>query len=150
MDFKRKMPYKDPEKRNKTNREFQRRKANNNPEWAESERIRKKKLMAEKRKDPKQNKIFQKRSRINKWKNSMRYWGTWEELDEIYMNTISCPICECVMGQENNAYQKSVDHDHFSLYVRDIVCKKCNNNRSKVDRNKMIVHLELYRYFNRI
>ena len=144
MDFKVDMPYKDPEK----HKECQRKSYHKCKTTEQLERGRLK--MAEKRKDPKQNKIFQKRSRINKWKNSMRYWGTWEELDEIYMNTISCPICECVMGQENNAYQKSVDHDHFSLYVRDIVCKKCNNNRSKVDRNKMIVHLELYRYFNRI
>ena len=119
------------------------------PEWAESERIRKKELMEKKRKDPEYNKLCQKRSRMNKWKNNMKYWGTWEELDEIYMNTEICPLCNCVMNQENNSFQKSVDHDHFSKYVRDIICKNCNNRRGKVDRNKMFLHLELYRYFNR-
>jgi hypothetical protein len=143
------MPFKDPEKRKKTNREFIRNKTINNPEWAESERIRKKELMEKKRKDPEYNKILQKRSRMNKWKNSMKYWGTWEELDEIYMNTEICPLCNCKLSQENNSFQKSVDHDHFSKYVRDIICKNCNNRRGKVDRNKMFLHLELYRYFNR-
>ena len=148
MDFKIIMPNKDPEKRKKTNREFIRRKTKNNPEWAESERIRKKELMAEQRKDPERNKIIQSRVRINKWKNTMRYSGTWEELDKKYLETICCPLCDCVMNQGNNSFQKSVDHDHFSKYVRDIICKNCNNNRGKVDRNKMFLHLELYRYFN--
>lgn len=124
-------------------------KKENDPEWYESERIRKKELMAEKMKDPEKRKIQQKRSRINKWKNTMKYWGTWEELDEIYMKTEICPLCNCKMGQENNSFQKSVDHDHFSKYVRDIICKNCNNNRGKVDRNKMFVHLELYRTTNK-
>ena len=105
--------------------------------------------MIEKRKDPEYNKILQKRCRISKWKNTMRYWGTWEELDEIYMDTEICPLCNCKLSQDNNSFQKSTDHDHFSLYVRDIVCKNCNNRRGKVDRNKMFLHLELYRYFNR-
>ena len=137
------MPYKDPEKR----KECQRKSYHKckTKEKTEKDRLR----MVEKRKDPKQNKIFQKRSRINKWKNSMRYWGTWEELDKIYMDTTHCPLCECVMNQENNSFQKSVDHDHFSLYVRDIICKKCNNKRGKVDRNKMFLHLELYRTTNK-
>ena len=124
-------------------------KKQNNPEWFESERIRKKELMAEKMKDPEQKKIQQKRSRISKWKNTMRYWGSWEELDEIYMNTELCPLCNCKLSQENNSFQKSVDHDHFSLYVRDIICKNCNNKRGKVDRNKMFLHLELYRTTNK-
>ena len=80
-----------------------------------------------------------------KWKKTMRYWGTWEELNELYENTDKCPLCKCVMGQENDAFQKSVDHDHFSKYVRDIICKNCNNKRGKMDRNKMFLHLELYR-----
>jgi len=124
-------------------------KKQNDPEWYESERIRKKELMEKKRKDPEYNKILQKRCRINKWKKTMRYWGTWDELDEIYMNTEICPLCNCKMGQENNSFQKSVDHDHFSLYVRDIICKNCNNKRGRVDRNKMFLHLELYRSTNK-
>jgi len=144
------MPNKDPEKRKKTNREFIRNKTINNPEWAESERIRKKELMAEKRKDPEYNKILQKRSRMNKWKKTMRYWGTWEELDELYMDTEICPLCNCKLSQENDSFQKSVDHDHFSKYVRDIICKNCNNKRGRVDRNKMFLHLELYRSTNKL
>ena len=93
----------------------------------------------------------QKKSRINKWKKwNIRFWGSWDELDEIYMNAISCPICDCIMNQCNNKYQKSLDHDHHSLYFRDVICKECNNRRQKIDRNKMIVHLELYRYFKRL
>jgi len=125
-------------------------KKENDPEWYESEKIRKKELMAEKRKDPEYNKILQKRSRMNKWKKTMRYWGTWEELDELYMDTEICPLCNCKLSQENDSFQKSVDHDHFSKYVRDIICKNCNNKRGRVDRNKMFLHLELYRSTNKL
>mgnify|MGYP003628006954 FL=1 len=107
----------------------------------------KKEYEAEKRKDPVYAEFSRKRSRINTWKKNMKYWGTWEELNQKYMETICCPLCDCVMNQANNRYQKSVDHDHFSLYVRDIICKNCNNKRGKIDRNKMFLHLELYRYF---
>jgi hypothetical protein len=90
-----------------------------------------------------------KKSRIHKWKKVMnvRYWGSWDELDELYMNALCCPLCDCVMNQSNNSFQKSLDHDHFSLYFRDIICKNCNNYRQKIDRNRMILHLELYRRF---
>tara|TARA_R110000782_G_scaffold130344_2_gene222023 strand:+ start:233 stop:652 length:420 start_codon:yes stop_codon:yes gene_type:complete len=104
---------------------------------------------AEKRKDPVYVALSQKRSRINTWKKNMRYWGSWDELDKIYMDTEICPLCNCKLSQENNSFQKSVDHDHFSLYVRDIICKNCNNKRGKVDRNKMYLHLELYRTANK-
>ena len=87
------------------------------------------------------------KSRIQKWKKSMRYWGTWEELDKLYNDTEICPLCNCKLSQDNNSFQKSVDHDHFSKYVRNVICKNCNNKRGKVDRNKMFLHLELYRYF---
>ena len=106
--------------------------------------------MRQKLKDPEYNKKCQKRCRMNKWKNTMRYWGNWEELDELYMDTEICPLCNCKLSQQNDRYQKSVDHDHFSLYVRDIVCKNCNNRRGRVDRKKMFLHLELYRYFKRL
>ena len=60
------------ERQNISKRKCYHNKIKNNPEWAESERIRKKELMAEKLKDPEKRKIQQKRSRINKWKNTMR------------------------------------------------------------------------------
>jgi hypothetical protein len=106
--------------------------------------------LSDKKWSDKNRKFVQKKSRIQKWKKwKIKYWGTWEELDEIYMNTISCPVCDCIMNQCNNSYQKSLDHDHFSLYFRDIICKGCNNKRGKVDRNKMFLHLELYRTTNK-
>jgi len=137
------MPYKDPEKKKQCARKSYHK--CKTKEKLEKDRLR----MAEKRKDPELNKILQKRSRMNHWKNSMRYWGSWEELDEIYMATEICPLCNCKLSQENNSFQKSVDHDHFSKYVRDIICKNCNNKRGKVDRNKMFLHLELYRTTNK-
>ena len=78
----------------------------------------------------------------------MRYWGDWNQLNDLYCATTHCPLCDCCLTIKNDRFQKSVDHDHFSLYVRDIICKSCNNSRGKVDRNKMILHLELYRHFS--
>jgi len=136
------MPYKDIEKKRESARKsYHNRKT---PEKLERDRL----AMAEKRKDPEKNKILQSRCRISKWKKEIRYWGTWQELDELFMNALCCPLCDCVMNQANNSFQKSLDHDHHSLYFRDIICKNCNNYRGKVDRNRMMVHLELYRRFN--
>tara|TARA_R110000803_G_scaffold84335_1_gene150548 strand:- start:343 stop:759 length:417 start_codon:yes stop_codon:yes gene_type:complete len=137
------MPYKDKEKRKEAGRKSYHK--CKTPEKLKKQRERE----AEKRKDPSYVVHGQKRSRINTWKKSMKYWGTWEELDQLYMDTELCSLCNCKLSQKNDSFQKSVDHDHFSLYVRDIICKNCNNKRGKVDRKKMYLHLELYRYFNR-
>ena len=133
------MPYKDKEKKKECGRKSYHK--CKTKEKLERGRL----LEEEKRKDPEYRELCRKRSRICKWKKVMRYWGTWEELDALYEETKECPLCECVLSIENNGQQKSVDHDHFSKYVRDIICKNCNNKRGKVDRDKMMLHLELYR-----
>jgi len=144
MFFRAIMPYKDPEKRKECGKKSYHK-------CKTEERLKKaREDLMEKRKDPEYNKLCQKRSRMNKWKKNMRYWETWEELDELYTDTEICPLCNCVLSQENDRYQKSVDHDHFSKYVRDIICKNCNNRRGRVDRNKMFLHLEFYRTTNKI
>ena len=59
--------------------------------------------------------------------------------------TNNCEICDISFSIK----RKCVDHCHHTGYVRFIVCNKCNCNLGTIDNNKMKLHLELYRYFNR-
>tara|TARA_R110000787_G_C13123472_1_gene415129 strand:+ start:50 stop:526 length:477 start_codon:yes stop_codon:yes gene_type:complete len=128
----------DPEKK----KEYRK---NNKEKIKESSRL----YLLKQKEDPNYDIKMRKYRRIQQWKvkNQMIYWGTWEELGEIYDKTTHCCSCKCELSEDGGRYQKSLDHDHFSNYVRDIICKTCNNNRGKIDRNKMFLHLELYRYF---
>ena len=67
-----------------------------------------------------------------------------------YINASICEICsvELVLGNKSKN-RKVIDHDHLSGYTRNICCNTCNVFRRKIDTKKLILHLELYRYFNR-
>lgn len=84
----------------------------------------------------------------SEWKTKNGFKETKERLDEIfdrYWNAKNCEICNKLFVDKK--VLKVADHDHNSGHFRNILCVKCNNNRGKIDRIKMLVNLEIHRYF---
>jgi len=68
-----------------------------------------------------------------------------------YMNATNCEFCNVKFTiDENNRkmkFKKCLDHDHLSGYARNIICHSCNMTRSKIDRIRFILMLEIHRNF---
>ena len=86
---------------------------------------------------------------ITRWKNKgMRIGGDWSLFELNYRNTTNCELCPLQFGSQNiKKEMKCCDHDHHSGYIRFVCCQKCNNHLRSVDYNKLLVLLELHRYF---
>ena len=96
------------------------------------------------------DKETQKKAIVRGWKNAnIRFFD--DTFDKFYDAT-NCESCNCelIKGKGNGKNKKVLDHDHFSGYTRNIICHSCNVWRRGYDNRKMKLHLELYRYFNRI
>ena len=89
--------------------------------------------------------------RINSWiKDQEMKSDDWNQTYERYEKTTECELCSVEfspIARKKNA--KILDHDHNSGYVRNVCCCKCNNSLGVVDRQKLRLHVDLYRYFNR-
>ena len=66
-----------------------------------------------------------------------------------YKKATNCEFC----GVEFNEYgerkmknKKCLDHDHLSGYPRNIICHPCNMSRSKIDKLRLKLNLEIHRY----
>jgi len=89
---------------------------------------------------------LQRRGLRNNWKKQ-GFKHDKDFIDELcikYQNTTNCELCNKVFDND-----KCADHHHSSGSFRNICCKKCNNNRAKIDYNHMRVMMELHRYFLR-
>jgi len=131
------MPFKDPEKRKeycreyrKKNKEFCRK---SNKEW----RDKNKEYIYE------QNKKYvngegKHINRCSKWRSLGIKLRPEEDWDSIYLFYITCENCEecgieLTEDKINTATTKTLDHDHDSGYVRDVLCLSCNTKRGFVD-----------------
>jgi len=86
---------------------------------------------------------------LNGWKRAgmIIFEGTFDHFE----NTTHCESCNCelIKGKGYGSNRKVLDHCHHSRYPRNVLCHSCNIKRRGYDNKKNIVHLELYRYFNR-
>ena len=83
--------------------------------------------------------------RVRVWQSYGMRCDNWDALYERYLETPNCELCNIDISTE----KRSLDHDHNSGYPRFIVCNVCNSKIGVVDRQKLRLHAELYRYFNR-
>jgi len=96
------------------------------------------------------NKDKQKQAVVRGWKNAgIRFFD--DTFDKWY-DTTHCESCGCelIKGKGMGKNKKVLDHDHFSGYLRNVVCHSCNVWRRGYDNKRMKLHLELYRYFHLI
>jgi hypothetical protein len=60
----------------------------------------------------------------------------YEALYEKWKNTTHCEDCNIeLVGGNNGANRKCIDHDHKTGAFRNIVCHKCNMRRGREDNN---------------
>jgi len=79
-----------------------------------------------------------KSARITKMKQYGIISDDYEALYEKWKNTTHCEDCNIeLVGGNNGANRKCIDHDHKTGAFRNIVCHKCNAKRGRED-NKII------------
>ncbi len=95
----------------------------------------KKAYMKEYRQTPK----FKKYNKIKNWKNQGLI-GDYEDIYNKFINTTNCDLCNIELCEGlKGSNKKCMDHDHNTGLFRNIVCTKCNSNRSdKKKRNDNI------------
>ena len=93
------------------------------------------------------------KTRINKFDYRVKTWmgqgiksQEWENVFQRYTSTMMCDCCG-VDFEGKGKFKKSLDHDHLSGEVRNIICHDCNVKRSPIDRHRMKLNLEIHRYF---
>jgi len=92
-----------------------------------------------------------KSSRIISWRKQGIKSVNYNEIYERYIHTEFCEVCniELTDGKPNTHRTRNLDHQHSSGEIRNILCRRCNTQRSTIDLNHMYVLQELHRYFRR-
>ena len=60
---------------------------------------------------------------IYNWKKSGLIYDDYDELYEVYINTMECQHCQIKFTKNN---KRCLDHDHTTGLFRKIVCHRCN------------------------
>ena len=60
---------------------------------------------------------------IYHWKRRGLIYDNYDELYEVYINTMQCEHCQTEFTKNN---RRCLDHDHESGLFRKIVCHRCN------------------------
>ena len=76
-----------------------------------------------------ENSYRKKKSLFNTWK-SRGLTGDYEAIYTRYINTNNCDLCNIELNK------KCMDHNHTTGEFRNIVCPKCNCNKS--DKSKLV------------
>ena len=61
---------------------------------------------------------------IYNWKRSGLIYDDYDELYEVYINTMECQHCESEFTKNN---KRCLDHSHETGLFRKIVCNRCNS-----------------------
>jgi hypothetical protein len=60
---------------------------------------------------------------IYNWRRSGLIYDDYDDLYEVYINTIECQHCQIEFTKNN---KRCLDHDHTTGLFRKIVCNRCN------------------------
>ncbi len=78
-----------------------------------------------------------------------------ENTFEYYNNAENCELCYkkfSIIGAKGakGSNKKCLDHCHLTGYPRFICCNTCNNYLRIIDKNRILLMLEIHRYFNNL
>jgi hypothetical protein len=73
---------------------------------------------------------YHKNKCINNWKKSGVIYHNFDDLYEVYINTMNCQHCN---KEFPNSRYRHLDHDHETGMFRKIVCHKCNTKDSYIN-----------------
>ena len=111
------MPHKDPEKQKEYDRQ---------------------KYLKNKDKITKRIKEYQKNNphikKISEWERRGIKLKTGEDWDSVYLFYITCEYCEqcgvrLTTEQKNTKTRRTLDHDHSTGFIRNVLCHSCNVKR---------------------
>ena len=127
-----------------------------NPLWVEQDKERQKKYKStEKYKQHRKNydKIYRnsyegrKCIKISEWKTKHKWKETNDRFDYIFNKwfySTNCELCNKEFIKKND---KCADHEHNTGTFRSVCCNKCNQTMAVIDRKRMLLCLEIHRYF---
>tara|TARA_Y100000114_G_scaffold61492_1_gene56408 strand:- start:475 stop:936 length:462 start_codon:yes stop_codon:yes gene_type:complete len=81
---------------------------------------------------------WDKRQKIAIWRSRGVHHENMGELYDYYFTCEFCELCGCLLTGGLGNQGKCLDHDHTKEEnnFRNVVCKKCNNNRDNRKRNE--------------
>ena len=85
--------------------------------------------------------------KISEWKTKKNWKETNDRFEFIFNKwfyTTNCDLCNKEFIKKND---KCADHEHNTGTFRAICCNKCNQALAVIDRKRMLVCLEIHRYF---
>ena len=89
-----------------------------------------------------------KSQKITSWRKQGIKSINFDLVYERYINTNYCEVCNILLTNGGvDGDNKSLDHQHASGEIRNILCRRCNSMRAKIDLKHMYVLQELHRYF---
>ena len=77
--------------------------------------------------------------RIANWKFTGMILKEDEDWDSIYRKYIECKKCEQCNNVFKNSMDRHLDHCHTTGFIRNIVCRSCNQLRGVEDRKNLIL-----------
>ena len=84
--------------------------------------------------------------KVSEWKTKKGWRETPERFKYIFhkwYHAKNCDLCNIKLTAKN----KCADHEHNSGTFRCVCCTKCNAEIAVIDRKRMLVCLEIHRYF---
>tara|TARA_R110002072_G_scaffold75175_1_gene177295 strand:- start:44 stop:490 length:447 start_codon:yes stop_codon:yes gene_type:complete len=85
--------------------------------------------------------------KISEWKTKYNWKETDDRFEFIFnkwYDSTNCELCNKEFIKKND---KCADHEHNTGTFRSVCCNNCNTKLAVVDRKRMLVCLEIHRYF---
>lgn len=81
--------------------------------------------------------------RINDWKNKqnikLQEGDDWESVYLWFISTEYCEHCGVALKMGRGPDSRSLDHDHETGFIRNVLCRSCNSKRvfqDKIDKEQ--------------
>ena len=70
-----------------------------------------------------------KHGRIKNWKRLGIISNDWNDTYDKFINCTNCELCNYDLVYGNSKFGKTLDHDHSTGEIRNILCRSCNAKR---------------------
>ena len=67
--------------------------------------------------------------RISRWKQQGIKLRDGDDWESVYCYVIVCDNCENCNKKFIDSFDKTLDHDHNTGFIRNILCRSCNSSR---------------------